>query len=82
MQGLSQKTLNDYLNSVSKDFKAGKYTSAINRLQKDVLTKTDGCASSLNKPDKNDLIVKCPAQTTVYSEVNHIIQELQALQGS
>ncbi len=46
-----------------------------------MLTKTEGCVN-VSTPDKNDFIEKCPAQTTAYSELNDIIQELQVLQGS
>jgi hypothetical protein len=55
--------------------------SAINKLQKDMLTKTDGCVN-IGTSDKNDFIIKCPVQPTPYSELNDIIQELQMLQGS
>ncbi len=54
---------------------------AINKLQKDGLTKTDGCVN-VDTADKNDFIVKCPEQTTVCSELNYIIQGLKVLQGS
>jgi hypothetical protein len=77
----SAKALNNDLNAVIKSVNGGAYATAINKLQKATLTKVDGCAKT-GQPDKNDLIVKCPAQTTVYSELNGIIQELQALQGS
>jgi hypothetical protein len=56
-------------------------TSPINKRQKDMLTKTEGCVN-VGTPDKNDFIEKCPAQTTAYSELNDIILELQVLQGS
>ncbi|MGZ4947296.1 MAG: hypothetical protein ACXV5N_13140 [Halobacteriota archaeon] len=45
------------------------------------LTKTDGCVN-VGTPDKNEFIVKCPAQTTVCAELIYIIQELKVLQGS
>ena len=51
------------------------------QLQKDVLTKTDGCVNA-DTPDKNEFIVKCPAQTTICLEPNYIIQGLKVLQGS
>jgi len=54
---------------------------AINKLLKDVLTNTDGCVN-VDTPDKNDFIVKCPAQTTICLEPNYIIQGLKVLQGS
>ncbi len=63
-----------------KAVRTSKYTTAIDKLQKATLTKTDRCAKA-GRPDKNDLVTNCPAQARVYSEVNHIIQEVQALQG-
>jgi hypothetical protein len=42
---------------------------------------TSSCANA-GKPDNNDLIAKCAAQATVYTELNYIIQELRALQAS
>jgi hypothetical protein len=56
-------------------------TSAINQRQKDVLTNTEGYVN-VGTPDKNEFIEKCPAPTTVCSELNEIIQELQVLQRS
>jgi hypothetical protein len=55
-------------------------TSAINKLQKDVLTNKDGCVN-VGTPDKDDFTVKCPAQTTVCSELT-ILFKLNGLQSS
>ena len=38
---------------------------------------SEGC-----KPERTTFIMTGTAQTTVYSEVNYIIQELRVLQGS
>lgn len=60
----------------------GDYTSALDKLQNDVIKKTDGCASSAKQPDKDDWITNCVAQGKVYPELMYIVEEIQALQGS
>jgi len=57
------------------------YGSAATTLQKAVLPRMDGCAKT-GKPDSNDWVRTCAAQGQLYPQVQNLIQELQALQGS
>jgi len=74
-----QKTLINKLNAVIADIEAGNYQVAIDKLQHDLLAKTDGCATS-GAPDKNDWIKSCGEQAVVYQELQQIISMLQQLQ--
>jgi parallel beta-helix repeat protein len=56
----------------------GEYAQALNKLQNDVLKKTDGCARS-GAPDKDDWIATCEYQQIVYSRVTRTIQALEFL---
>jgi len=55
------------------------YQVALDKLQNDLLAKTDGCAAS-GAPDKNDWIATCEEQAVVYQELQRIIIMLQELQ--
>jgi hypothetical protein len=50
----------------------GLYAEALDKLQSDVLTKTDGCANE-GEPDKNDWITDCQQQGVVYAEIMRAI---------
>lgn len=69
------------LNTANGQIALNRYVLAATTL-KSLVPRIDGCASAAKQPDKNDWIANCAAQTPVYSEVNYLIQELQALQGS
>jgi len=60
-----QNTLTNKINAVLKMIDEGAYQGALNKLENDILGKTDGCAETAS-PDKNDWIVNCPAQNQVY----------------
>ncbi len=66
------------LATVKKDVASGNYHAAANKLQNDILTKTDGCELT-GAPDSNDWIINCAAQQQVYPLVNYIIGELRQL---
>jgi hypothetical protein len=57
------------------------YGSAATTLQKAVLPRMDGCAKT-GKPDSDDWVRTCAAQSQLHPQVQNLIQELQALQGS
>jgi hypothetical protein len=57
------------------------YGSAAKTLQKQVLPHMDGCSAN-GKPNNNDWVRTCAAQGQLYPQVQNLIQELQALQGS
>ena len=57
------------------------YGGAATTLQKAVLPRMDGCAKT-GKPDRDDWVRTCAAQGQLYPQVQSLIQELQALQGS
>ena len=57
------------------------YGGAATTLQKAVLPRMDGCAKT-GKPDSDDWVRTCAAQGQLYPQVQNLIQELQALQGS
>ena len=56
-------TLTNKINAVLKMIDNGQHTEAFDKLENDILGKTDGCGGS---PDKNDFITTCEAQGQVY----------------
>jgi beta propeller repeat protein len=60
-----QNALINKLNAVIASIEAGSYADALDKLQNDLLKKTDGCATG-GEPDKNDWIKNCEAQVEVY----------------
>jgi len=77
-----QNALLNKLNAVIASIEAGNYADALGQLQNDILTKTDGCATSgAPAPDKNDWITNCPDQSKVYTPLLNIIAEVKALCG-
>ncbi|MGZ4848598.1 MAG: PKD domain-containing protein [Halobacteriota archaeon] len=83
----SANALTSKLDSVKADIAAGSYASALNKLQHDILPKTDGCTASgyptntQATPDKTDWIKDCATQKIVYDQVMTLIKEVQMLQG-
>jgi PKD repeat protein len=73
-----QNTFINKLNAVIADISAADYSGAQNKLQNDVLAKTDGCAAS-GAPDRNDWISGCTTQGAVYPKILSIINEIKAL---
>jgi len=59
----------------------GSYSGAATTLQASLLQRTNGCSAS-GKPDSDDWVRTCAAQSQLYPQVQNLIQELQALQGS
>ena len=73
-----QKTFNNKLNAVIADIEAGNYANALDKLQHDILGKTDGCANT-GAPDSNDWIKDCVSQDQVYSLILEVIEILRHL---
>jgi len=73
-----QKTFNNKLNAVIADIEAGNYANALDKLQHDILGKTDGCANS-GAPDNNDWIKDCVSQGEVYPLILEVIEMLRGL---
>ncbi len=70
--GNMRNTMINKLNVVIKQVEGGDYAGAINKLENDVLAKTDGCATT-GAPDNNDWIRDCATQSEVYPAVLEII---------
>jgi len=56
----------------------GRYEEALNKLQNDILQKTDGCAET-GRPDKNDWIITCEGQGELYPLVMETIEHVKGL---
>jgi PKD domain len=65
------------LNAVIAELRHQNYKIALEQL-KSILNKTNGCATR-GAPDKKDWIISCPAQSTVYTPLIHIIAEVKTL---
>jgi len=57
---------------------AGLYQETLDKLENDILKKTDGCAET-GMPDSNDWIITCESQSEVYPIVVHAIELLESL---
>lgn len=75
-----QSTFNNKLNAVLSAIEDGDYALAHDKLVHDILTKTDGCATS-GSPDKNDWIQDCESQAVVYPFVLEAITFLESVIG-
>jgi hypothetical protein len=56
----------------------GLYEDALNKLQNDILQKTDGCAET-GQPDKNDWIMSCEQQAVIYPLIIETIEHVKGL---
>lgn len=56
----------------------GNYADALDKLQNDILGKTDGCAA-IGAPDNNDWILDCTAQGQVYALIMKSIELLSLM---
>lgn len=66
------------INAVLIDIDQGLYPEALDKLQNDILKKTDGCTTA-GVPDKNDWIVNCTAQGRIYPLIIEAIRLLWEL---
>jgi hypothetical protein len=73
-----QKALTNKLAAVIADVEAGYLQDALDKLEHDVIAKTDGCAAS-GAPDKNDWLKTCAAQGPIYALLREAADLLQSL---
>ncbi len=66
------------LNAVIDLVDAGLYAEAIDKLENDVIGKTDGCAFT-GSPDRNDWITNCDAQSLIYPLLMQALEKLKLL---
>ena len=71
-----QDALTKKLHAVVRMVNHGFYADALDKLQNDILQKTDGCAVK-GKPDRNDWITNCGVQDTAYKLIIETISLLQ-----
>lgn len=69
------------INAADINVRVGSYGGATTTLKTSLLARTDGCAKG-GKPDSDDWVRTCAAQRVLYPQVQQVIQEIQALQGS
>ena len=70
--------LTDKIDEVLAMIDAGLYEDALDKLEKDILKKTDGCANS-GEPDTNDWIETCEEQSQIYPLVIETIEYVRSL---
>jgi 3-phytase len=66
------------INAVLKMLDDGLYTDALNKLENDILQKTNGCADT-GQPDRNDWIITCEGQSVLYPLVIETIEYVRGL---
>jgi hypothetical protein len=71
-------SLTNKINAALAMIDDGEYAAALDKLQNDILTKTDGCATG-GSPDKNDWIKTCAEQTQIYDLIMEAISYLNSL---
>jgi hypothetical protein len=74
-----QKILTNKLTAVGRMLNQRLYADALDKLEKDILKKTDGCSTEKGRADKNDWITDCVVQDQVYQA---IVEVMLLLQGS
>jgi hypothetical protein len=73
-----QNALTNKINAVLKLIDQGNYAAALDKLETDILPKTDGCAVD-GAPHKNDWIKDCATQQQVYPFILRTIEMLRGL---
>ena len=73
-----KNALTNKINAVLMDIDNQLYQEALDKLQHDILGKTDGCASA-GAPDNNDWIKDCAAQNQAYPLILQAIDLLKKL---
>jgi hypothetical protein len=74
----SSNALANKINATLAMIEEGLYEEALDKLQDDILQKTDGCANE-GAPDKNDWILTCEDQEKVYPLIVSAIELLESL---
>jgi len=72
----NKNALTNKLNTAIDKLERGEYQDAMQKLENDILKKTDGCALS-GSPDKNDWIRECESQNVLYPLILDTIALLQ-----
>jgi beta propeller repeat protein len=72
------KALTNKLTAALELIDQGQYQDALDKLQHDVLPKTDGCAVA-GSPDRNDWIETCTDQNLLYPAIMNAIELLQGM---
>jgi hypothetical protein len=75
---MMKNPMTNKINAVLNKIDRGFYDEALDKLQNDILQKTNGCAE-IGEPDKNDWIITCEAQGQVYPLIMEAIELLEAL---
>jgi hypothetical protein len=81
LEGADNNLANELMNKINAAFSlipSGQYAEAIDELQNDILSKTDGCANG-GVPDNNDWLNTCDEQEQVYQSVTDVINYLNSL---
>ncbi len=73
-----KNALTNKIDEVLAMIDAGLYEGALEKLEKDILSKTDGCANS-GQPDKNDWIKTCEEQGQIYPLIAETIEYVRKL---
>ncbi len=73
-----QTALTNKINAALELIEQGLYQEALDKLEHDILPKTDGCAN-IGVPDRNDWIKDCNAQNQVYPLIIEAIELLRDL---
>ncbi len=76
-EGLNEEALTK-MASVGSVKANRSYNGALNKLENDILAKTDGCAET-GEPDKNDWITSCEGQNQVYPLIMETIEYVRSL---
>ena len=73
-----QNALTNKLLAVVEQIDRGEYQEALDKLEHDLLPKTNGCAE-IGSPDKNDWITDCTTQAEVHAIITEAIATLEIL---
>ena len=71
-------TLTNKISAVLTMIEQRQYRDALDKLENDILKKTDGCAIA-GSPDKNDWIRTCESQAAIYGRIMEAINLLKTL---
>lgn len=73
-----KNTLTNKINQVLEMIEQGLYFEAYNKLNNDIIKKTNGCAEN-GSPDKNDWITTCEGQAEIYPLLMEAIGYLESI---
>ncbi|MHC4194125.1 MAG: hypothetical protein ACYSP9_08140, partial [Planctomycetota bacterium] len=73
-----KNSLMDKIDEALQMIDEGLYKVALNKLENDILQKTNGCGQT-GEPDKNDWIITCEEQSEVYPLIIETIEHVKGL---